>query len=122
MLSGTKRETMRSLLLSASPDIYLNLLANYLGVNMTISTQLEWKNGLLTGRLQGENCRGQQKLLRLLAVYDEHLTAWDQSYAYGDSLSDIPILGLVGNPVVINPNFRLRQIARQKGWKIEQWT
>jgi hypothetical protein len=40
------------------------------------------------------------------------------SYAYSDSESDLPMLRLVGNPVVVNPDAELLRTARAEGWRI----
>ena len=43
---------------------------------------------------------------------------WENSFAYGDSLSDLPVLDLVGNPVAVNPESRLKAVAQQRNWEI----
>lgn len=43
------------------------------------------------------------------------------SYAYGDSISDLPMLEVVGHPVAVNPDPRLARIARHRRWAIERW-
>ncbi len=48
------------------------------------------------------------------AEHDIDLAA---SYAYSDSLSDLPMLRAVGNPVVVNPDPPLAEIAREEGWQ-----
>ncbi len=45
----------------------------------------------------------------------------DQSVAYADSTSDLPMLEAVGFPVAVNPEPRLASIARKRGWLVEQW-
>ncbi|MGH7338800.1 MAG: HAD family hydrolase, partial [Myxococcota bacterium] len=44
-----------------------------------------------------------------------------KSYAYADSLSDLPMLESVGHPVAVNPDPRLRRIARERRWAVERW-
>ena len=41
-----------------------------------------------------------------------------ESYAYSDSISDLPMLSIVGHPVAVNPDFRLKQTARQHDWAV----
>ena len=43
------------------------------------------------------------------------------SYAYSDHESDLPILELVGKPVAVTPTEKLRRIAIDRSWKIEEW-
>src|SRR5918997_277575 len=44
-----------------------------------------------------------------------------RSYAYADSISDLPMLEAVGNPVAVNPDARLRAAAKGRGWRIKTW-
>ncbi|HVL80037.1 MAG TPA: HAD-IB family hydrolase [Actinomycetota bacterium] len=57
-------------------------------------------------------------LRRLAGEIGAHLPA---SYAYGDSISDLPMLESVGNPVAVNPDHRLARIARDRRWAVERW-
>ncbi|CAN0426030.1 unnamed protein product, partial [Phaeothamnion confervicola] len=45
----------------------------------------------------------------------------DESIAYADSTSDLPMLEAVGFPVAVNPETRLAAIARKRGWLVEHW-
>jgi phosphoserine phosphatase len=45
-----------------------------------------------------------------------------RSYAYADSISDLPMLEAVGNPVVVNPDSRLQKAAKERGWQIKTWS
>ncbi|MBW3608149.1 MAG: haloacid dehalogenase-like hydrolase, partial [Actinobacteria bacterium] len=44
-----------------------------------------------------------------------------RSYAYADSISDLPMLEAVGNPVAVNPDRRLTAAAKDRGWRVEHW-
>jgi fatty acyl-CoA reductase len=46
----------------------------------------------------------------------------DESMAYADSASDLPMLEAVGFPVAVNPEAKLAAIARRRGWHVEHWT
>ena len=46
----------------------------------------------------------------------------DESVAYADSTSDLPLLEAVGFPVAVNPETRLAAIARKRGWLVEHWS
>ncbi|ANI30320.1 HAD family hydrolase [Yersinia entomophaga] len=82
-------------LCSASPAMVLQPFADKLGVKL-IGTQLEVKDGLLTGRISGHNCRCAQKIKRLESVYgnlaDYHLRAW------GDTRGDYELLAAAQEP------------------------
>jgi fatty acyl-CoA reductase len=116
-----KTERHEIVLLSASPDIYLERLAELLGADMLICTKLSRATDFLTGDLEGGNCKGREKLRRLLEQYREHNIDWSRSFAYSDSLSDLPILERAGRPVAVNPDRRLARIAVRRRWRIERW-
>ena len=40
------------------------------------------------------------------------------STAYSDSAADLPFLEVVGRPVAVNPDRRLRRVARERGWPV----
>jgi hypothetical protein len=43
------------------------------------------------------------------------------SYAYSDSITDLPMLELVGNPVVVNPDRDLLRVAREREWEVREF-
>ena len=57
-----------------------------------LATKLAVKNGVLTGKINGLNCHGQEKVNRIRATYD--LSSYDEIYGYGDTKGDKPMLGL----------------------------
>ena len=61
-----------------------------------IATQLEFKNGKLTGRFATKNCYGIEKVNRIKAQFD--LTKYEQIYAYGDSAGDKEMLAISTHP------------------------
>lgn len=107
-------------LVSAGFDIYLTLLAQTLGTEL-ISTTLEKDGeGMYTGAIAGTECKGEAKVEKLKAALGNAYTNvnWHDSVAFGDSMSDIPLLSLVGNAWVINPRKNLAEYATQHGWHI----
>ncbi|HYJ38919.1 MAG TPA: HAD-IB family phosphatase, partial [Chitinophagaceae bacterium] len=78
-------------IISASPENWLLPWCKQVDASL-ISTKLESKNGKLTGRIEGKNCRGKEKVKRILASYN--LQEYDEVYAYGDTKGDKPMLGL----------------------------
>jgi HAD superfamily hydrolase (TIGR01490 family) len=116
-----KTQQHEVVLLSASLNIYLEALAEAVEAKKLICTKLLAESSSLTGDIQGLNCKGQEKLRRLLEEYREEDIDWSGSYAYSDSLSDLPILERVGNVVAVNPNSKLARIAVTRQWRIEHW-
>jgi phosphatidylglycerophosphatase C len=89
-------------MVSASPDIYLQVVARQLGFDALICTEMEvmgeGEGGHLTGRMRTPNCHGEQKVLRLqawaLARFGETALGGVTLYAYGDTSGDKPMLRL----------------------------
>ena len=47
--------------------------------------------------------------------------ALEHCYFYSDSYTDLPMLEAVGYPRVVNPDLRLRRLARRRGWPVLDW-
>ena len=86
------------------------------------ATELEVRGARWTGRLVSEHMSGEAKARTVRALAARFgLSLWE-SYAYGNSVSDLPMLDSVGHPVAVNPPARLRRIARNEGWPSCNWT
>jgi HAD superfamily hydrolase (TIGR01490 family) len=78
-------------------------------------------NGRYTGELQEVPYAGDARASFLRRLAKELGADLSKSYAYADSLSDLPMLESVGHPVAVNPDARLRRIARDRRWAVERW-
>ena len=109
-------------IVSASTQYVVRPMAAYLGIpGQYVCTHLQSENGRLTGKVEPPVCYGQGKVVwaeRFAAEHDVDLSA---SYFYTDSISDLPLLERVGHPVVVNPDLRLRRLARKRGWPLEMF-
>ncbi len=84
-------------LVSASPDTYLKRVAEQLGFDALLCTEMAVDNGRLTGLMKTPNCHGEQKVLRLKAWMTERFGVESSAeivYAYGDTSGDKPMLRL----------------------------
>ena len=86
-------------LVSASPDIYLNRVAKQLGFDALLCTEMEVAGEQLTGWMKIPNCHGEQKVVRLKAWMAKRLDAGNMPtlYAYGDTAGDKPMLRLAAH-------------------------
>ena len=84
----------RCVLVSASPELFLRPWAEALGFSHVIATQLEEADGRCTGRLGSANCYGAEKVRRIEAQLGPG--AWTDSWAFGDSRADLPMLRASG--------------------------
>ena len=77
--------------------------------------------GRFTGRPDGELCFGEGKLHHAQALADALQVSLGDCVFYTDSVTDAPVLEVVGRPVAVNPDPRLRRLAARKGWTIVDW-
>jgi HAD superfamily hydrolase (TIGR01490 family) len=98
----------------------LQLLGQRLDVSELVGTRLETKDGRYTGRIIPPIIKGADKAARAVQHLANRKPAidWAASYAYGDSYSDRDMLGLVGNPVAVHPEAKLRGLAQEKNWQV----
>ena len=96
-------------------------LARMLGIDHVVASELEVVDGRFTGRPVEPLCYGEGKVVRAERLAREHGFALDEAVFYTDSLTDLPLLLRVGDRVVVNPDPRLRRIARRRAWRIEAW-
>lgn len=83
------------ILVSASLGSYLHPLGDLLEVDAVLCTELEEVDGILTGKLEGKNCRGEEKASRIQKWCEgAGIDAKDLVYAYGDSSGDVQMLEL----------------------------
>jgi HAD superfamily hydrolase (TIGR01490 family) len=77
--------------------------------------------GCFTGGVIEPLCYGDGKIIHAERWLEGRGISLDKSYFYSDSYSDAPMLERVGNPRVVNPDPRLRRLARRRGWPILDW-
>ena len=104
MMKKLRDEGYKVYLISASPEFYLNELYNLGVVDKIIGTRYFSENGRQSRRMNGENCKGQEKVKRLKEELAKEGIQVDykNSYMFSDSLSDKPLFDLVGNAYLIN--------------------
>jgi len=102
----------RLVLASASPEFYVRYFAERLGFELSVATRYEIRGGAYTGRIEGENCRGEEKIRRIA----EHipLASLDRagSLAFSDNIgADAPLLALAGSAFQVHrTEWRLRRL------------
>ena len=102
-------------IVSATLQEIVQHIADDLGFDGAIGSTCEIVDGAYTGRvLRAAHGEGKAEALRELAAAEGIDLA--ASTAYSDSYSDVPFLEAVGHPVAVNPDRRLRRIARARAW------
>src|SRR5690606_27938458 len=90
-ITALKNQGFEVTIVSASPENWLKPWTEALHLKL-IATQLETSGDGITGRIQGANCHGEEKVRRIEAEYN--LGEFDKIHAYGDTKGDIPMLQL----------------------------
>lgn len=105
-------------IVSAAGNEVVESLASVLGMEGGIGTRYEVDaQGNFSGRFDGPFVYGPGKVEAMRAFAADHEVDLSASYAYSDSLSDLPMLRAVGHPVAVNPDPSLAEIAKQEGWQ-----
>jgi HAD superfamily hydrolase (TIGR01490 family) len=106
-------------IVSAAAHGLVELLARVLGIDGGMGTRYHVDaNGNLTGELDGSLIYGDGKVEAVNRIAREHELDLDRSWAYSDSVSDLPMLTMVGNPVAVNPDQELAELASERGWRV----
>jgi phosphoserine phosphatase len=92
-------------------------LAEHFGVTDVIATRAAVLDGKYTGDLE-RYVYAEMKAEAIRVVADDEGIDLSGSFAYSDSITDLPMLEEVGNPVVVNPDRDLRREAEKRGWQI----
>ena len=99
-------------LVTAAPIEIARIIARRLGLTGALGTVAEHVDGVYTGRLVGDLLHGPAKAEAVRALAEREGLDLARCSAYSDSYNDLPMLSLVGDPCVINPDTRLRDHAR----------
>lgn len=117
-LKRHQEENIHILLVSGAYTQFLESVTDGLVFNQIIGTDIFYKDDKVYTKNAINHVNGQQKTLKVHEALDGHQIDWENSYAYGDSFSDMPVLELVGNPVAVRPEEKLRSLANARGWEV----
>jgi HAD superfamily hydrolase (TIGR01490 family) len=123
-IARDKADGRRLVLATASYRLYADAIAARLGFDDVIGTgSIIGLDERVHAKIAGENCYGPAKL-RMIADWVEAsgLTGVDGHVRfYSDHVSDRPAFEWADEPVAVNPHGRLRRLAGERGWAIEDW-
>ncbi len=118
LIAQSKKIGQRQIVITGALDFTVEPLIKYLGIDEFISNRLEFVNGYATGRLLPPVMASATKAKWIREYAERENINLSESFAYSDSISDLPMLSIVGHPVAVNPDFRLKQTALQHYWAI----
>lgn len=117
-IAGLKGSGCLIVLMSGSLQVLVDQLKDTIGADILIGGTLEIEDGRLTGRKTGVHPYGRDKVEALIKRIPASSIDWENSWALADTAHDEPLLELVGNPVAVNPDRRLRRRAAAEGWEV----
>ncbi len=118
LLDQARRAGCRIVLVTGALDFTMSELATHLGADDLIANRMHFVEGVATGRVVPPVVEGAHKALIVRDYCVREGLALDKSHAYSDSFSDYPMLTVVGHPAAVNPDLRLRNVARAYEWPI----
>lgn len=118
IIDDHRRAGRRVVVVSSSPEEIVRPLCRYLAIEDVIATRAAVDEG---GKYTGEieyYAYGPGKAEAIRAMAEIENIDLDRCYAYSDSATDLPMLEIVGHPVVVNPDSELLKLATDRGWEI----
>ena len=106
------------LIASGSHDFLVKGFADYFDIESSIGTPVEIKNNIFTGSLSGEPTFREGKVKAVKNWCSENNLKIEDSIFYSDSINDLPMFEACGDPIVVNPDDNLKEIAMNRSYKI----
>jgi HAD superfamily hydrolase (TIGR01490 family) len=107
-------------IVSTSPDEIVRPLADLVGADRHIASRPMVADGKYTGELEFY-AYGTSKAEAMAEMAEKEGADLARSYAYSDSITDLPMLEAVGHPVAVNPDKELRKVAVEREWQMEDF-
>ncbi|MEK4485496.1 HAD-IB family hydrolase [Psychrobacillus sp. FSL H8-0484] len=117
-LKQHQQDDIHILLVSGAYTQFLQRVTEGVSFHHIIGTDISYKENKVDTKTRVKHVNGTRKTESLLQALEGQEIDWENSFAYGDSYSDLPVLELVGNPVAVKPEEKLRSVAKARGWEI----
>ena len=112
----------RIVLVTGSIDFIIEPLAKFFEADDLLAPKLVEHDGRFTGELDGPPVGQEEKARRIRDYAQRENVDLSASFAYGDSIADLPMLRQVGHPGVVNPDRPLMMTAKKLRWPMYRWT
>jgi len=118
LIEKSRQQGLRQVVITGALDLSVKPLMEHLRITEYVTNRLEFVNGVATGRLLPPVMAAATKASWIRIYAERENISLSDSFAYTDSMSDLPMLSIVGHPAVVNPDMRLRQTALHHDWPI----
>lgn len=113
-----KQNGLYIMVVSGAYTPLLRAALNKLPIDEIIGTKVPLVNGNIDRLNNIYHVQAERKKLAIEKSLRDFDVDWKNSYAYGDSFSDLPVLEMVGHPVVVAPDEKLKHIANERQWEM----
>lgn len=111
-----KEDGYYTVLLSGFYQELLQLIAEHIGMDTALGTNLHYKDGVIEDKKSLIIRTGVDKVIRIKEEFPD--ADLENSLSFADSISDLGLMEMVGTPVAVSPDEDLRAVAVERGWKI----
>lgn len=118
LIAKGKKIGQRQVVITGALDFTIERLMDHLGIDDYKANHMEFVNGYSTGRIIPPVMASATKATWMREYAERENINLSDSYAYSDSISDLPMLSIVGHPVAVCPDMRLKQTALQHDWPV----
>jgi len=118
LIEKSRRLGLRQVVVTGALNFSVDPLMRHLRIDDYVANRLEFVNGVATGRLLPPVLASATKAKWIREFAEREGLNLSESYAYSDSMSDLPMLSIVGHPAAVNPDMRLRQTALHHDWPV----
>jgi HAD superfamily hydrolase (TIGR01490 family) len=118
LIDKSRQLGLRQVIVTGALDLTVQPLAKHLKIDDYVTNRLEFVDGYATGRLLPPIMAAATKASWMRIYAEKENLNLSDCYGYSDSLSDLPMLSVVGHPTAVNPDIRLRSTALQHDWPV----
>ena len=118
LIERSRNAGFRQVVVTGALDITVGPLARYLKIDDWITNRLEFVDGFATGRLLPPIMANSSKATWMRSYAEKEGLSLEDSYCYSDSISDLPMMSVVGHPAAVHPDSRLKSAAMHNHWPI----
>jgi HAD superfamily hydrolase (TIGR01490 family) len=107
-------------IITATNRFLVEPIAADFGIEHLMATEPELRDGRFTGDIIEPPCMREGKIVwleRWLKARNASLADFPQTWFYSDSINDLPLLERVTHPVAVDPEAKLAEVARERGWR-----
>jgi len=118
MIRSILEKNEKVLFATSSFDFIIKPLEDFFGIQGSLATKMEYKDGITTGKIDGYSVFGPKKKIASLEWIALNGINLKDVCFYSDSYTDIPLLEVCSTPIVVNPDRILEKNAIKNGWQI----